>query len=59
MNSDTVMALPISNSNAIKEAIATNQIKRFAGLLDEKQTQDKVKKAQALKAERTRVEKNW
>jgi len=26
---------------------------------DEKQTQDKVKKAQALKAERTRVEKNW
>ena len=26
---------------------------------DEKQTQEKVKKAQALKAERTRVEKNW
>ena len=26
---------------------------------DEKQTQEKVKKAQALKAERTKVEKNW
>jgi len=35
MNSDTVMALPISNSHEIKEAIVTNQIKRFAGLLDE------------------------
>jgi DNA-binding transcriptional ArsR family regulator len=35
MNSDTVMALPIFNSHVIKEAIVTNQIKRFAGLLDE------------------------
>ena len=26
---------------------------------DEKQTQEKVKKAQALKAERTKVDKNW
>ncbi|MFB3389846.1 hypothetical protein [Flavobacterium sp. LAR06] len=37
MNSDTVMPLPISNANAIKEAIATIQIRRFAGLLDEKE----------------------
>jgi hypothetical protein len=35
MQSDNVLALPICNATTIKETIATNQIKRFAGLLDE------------------------
>lgn len=48
MNSDTVMALPISNSNTIKEAIATLEIKRFAGLLDEKEIQNSQRQLQAL-----------
>nr|WP_294922366.1 hypothetical protein [uncultured Flavobacterium sp.] len=48
MNSDTVMALPISNSNAIKEAITTLEIKRFAGLLDDKQTQNNQRQLQGL-----------
>lgn len=48
MNSDTVMALPISNSQEIKEAIATLEIKRFAGLLDEKETQNSQRQLQAL-----------
>lgn len=39
MQSDTVMQIPICNTNAIKESIVTNQIKRFAGLLDENKTQ--------------------
>lgn len=48
MNSDTVMALPISNPNKIKEAIVTNQIKRFAGLLDENNIQNSQRQLQAL-----------
>lgn len=48
MNSDTVMALPISNSNRIKEAIATLEIKRFAGLLDEKAIQNSQRQLQGL-----------
>jgi hypothetical protein len=48
MNSAAVMALPISNPNVVKEIIVTNQIKRFAGLLDEKETQNNQSKLQAL-----------
>jgi hypothetical protein len=48
MNSDTVMALPISNQSAIKEAIATLEIKRFAGLLDEKEIQNSQRQLQGL-----------
>ncbi|MDI5887635.1 hypothetical protein [Flavobacterium yafengii] len=48
MNSDTVMALPISNPNAVKEAIATIEIKRFAGLLDEREIQNNQRRLQGL-----------
>lgn len=48
MNSDTVMALPISNQNRIKEAITTNEIKRFAGLLDENEIQSSQRQLQSL-----------
>ena len=39
LNSDTVMAIPLANLTTIKEAIVTNEIKRFAGLLDETRVQ--------------------
>lgn len=48
MNSDAVMALPISNPNAIKEAIATIEIKRFAGLLDENKIKSSQRQLQVL-----------
>ncbi|PKB18348.1 hypothetical protein [Flavobacterium sp. 5] len=48
MNTDTVMAIPISNLNAIKEAITTAEIKRFAGLLDENELLTAQAKIQGL-----------
>jgi DNA-binding transcriptional ArsR family regulator len=48
MNCDTVMALPISNSHEIKEAIVTNQIKRFAGLLDENEILSSQRQLQSI-----------
>jgi hypothetical protein len=48
MNSDTVMALPILNPNTVKQTIVTNQIKRFAGLLDENNILNSQRQLQAL-----------
>lgn len=39
LKSDSVVSLPLCNANEIKETLVTNQIKRFAGLLDENNTQ--------------------
>ena len=48
LKSDTVLALPLCNPNEIKKTIVTNQIKRFAGLLDENDTQVAQRQLQAL-----------
>lgn len=48
MNSDTVLALPLSNQNALREAITTIEIKRFAGLLDENQAQASQRQLQGV-----------
>lgn len=48
MASDTVLAVPLCNANAIKEAIVTSEIKRFAGLLDEKNIQVAQRQLQEL-----------
>jgi len=45
---DTVLALPLCNSNEIKKTIVTNQIKRFAGLLDENNIQVAQRQLQGL-----------
>jgi hypothetical protein len=48
MNSDAVMALPISNANTVKETIATNQIKQFSGLIGDNQIQLSQRQLQSL-----------
>lgn len=48
LNSDTVMAIPLVNPTTIKEAIVTNEIKRFAGLLDETRIQVAQRTIQAI-----------
>lgn len=48
LKSDTVLALPLCNPNEIKKTIVTNQIKRFAGLLDENNIQVAQRQLQAL-----------
>lgn len=48
LNSDTVMAIPLANLTTIKEAIVTNEIKRFAGLLDETRIQVAQRTIQAI-----------
>ncbi|MQP53589.1 MULTISPECIES: hypothetical protein [unclassified Flavobacterium] len=48
LKSDTVLALLLCNPNEIKKTIVTNQIKRFAGLLDENNIQVAQRQLQAL-----------
>lgn len=48
LKSDTVLALPLCNPNEIKKTVVTNQIKRFAGLLDENNIQVAQRQLQAL-----------
>lgn len=48
LKSDTVLSLPLCNPNEIKQTIVTNQIKRFAGLLNENNIQVAQRQLQGL-----------
>lgn len=48
LKSDTVISLPICNPKQIKDAIATNQIKQFAGLLNEQEQQTAQRQLQEI-----------
>ena len=48
LKSDAVISIPICNSKEIKDSIVTNQIKQFAGLLDEESQQTAQRKLQEI-----------